>query len=70
MTSVPFLLPTKGSLVDKRAYLALYLGGTPSQRTGTRPPSCLLLENRLCISHFVTQRDNVRLNFLQIFGSF
>ena len=30
-----------------RAYPALYLGGTPSQETGTSPPSCLLLENRL-----------------------
>ena len=30
-----------------RAYQALYLGGTPSQETGTSPSSCLLLENRL-----------------------
>ena len=29
---------------------ALYLGGTSSQRTGTQPPSCLLLENRLYMS--------------------
>ena len=32
-----FLLSTKGSLVDTRAYLALHLGGTPSQETGTSP---------------------------------
>ena len=44
-----FLLPTEGSLVITRAYPALYLGGTPSQETGTSPPSCLLLENRLYI---------------------
>ena len=42
-----FLLSMEGSLVDIRAYLALYLGGTPSQETGTRPPSCLPLYNRL-----------------------
>ena len=44
-----FLLSTEGSLVIARAYPALYLSGTPSQDTGTRPPSCLLLENRLYI---------------------
>ena len=32
----------------KRAYPALYLGGTSSQETVTSPPSCLLLENHLC----------------------
>ena len=32
------------------AYPALYLGGTPSQDTGTSPPSSQLLENRLYIS--------------------
>ena len=37
----------EGSLVDIRAYVALHLGGTPSQETGTSPPSCLLFENRL-----------------------
>ena len=30
-----------------RAYTAFYLGGTPSLKTGTRPPSCLLLDNLL-----------------------
>ena len=45
-----FLLSTEGSLVDNRASLALYLGGTPSQRTGTSPPSCLLFDNRLYIN--------------------
>ena len=29
--------------------LALHLSGTPSQKTGTRTPSCLLLDNRLYI---------------------
>ena len=42
-----FLLSAEGSLVDIRAYVALHLGGTPSQETGTIPPSCLLLDNRL-----------------------
>ena len=32
-----------------KAYTALYLGRTPSHRTGTSSPSCLLLENRLYI---------------------
>ena len=32
-----FLLPTVGSLVDTWAYLALYLGGTPSLRPGSSP---------------------------------
>ena len=32
-----FLLSTEGSLVDIRAYLALHLGGTPSQEIGTSP---------------------------------
>ena len=27
----------------------MYLGGTPSTSTGTRPPSCLHLENCLCM---------------------
>ena len=42
-------LSTEGSLVITRAYPPLYLGGTPSQETGTSPPSCLLLKNRLCL---------------------
>ena len=37
-----------------RAYSALYLGGTPSQETGTSPPSYLLLENRLYITNMAT----------------
>ena len=32
-----FLLSTEGSIVITRAYPALYLGGTPSQETGTSP---------------------------------
>ena len=42
-----FLLSTEGSLVDTRAYLALHLGGTPSQETVTSPPRCQLLDNCL-----------------------
>ena len=40
-----------------RAYPAIYLGGTPSHRTGTSPPSYLLLENRLFM--FESTRNNV-----------
>ena len=36
--------------MDIRAYIALHLGGTPSQETGTSPPSCLLLKNCLYMS--------------------
>ena len=43
------LLSTEGSLVITRAYPPLYLGATPSQETGTSPPSCILLKNRLCM---------------------
>ena len=32
-----------------QSLLALYIGGTPSQMTGTRPPSCLQLDNCLYI---------------------
>ena len=42
-----FLLSTEVSLVDTKAYLALYLGGTPSQEASTSPPSWLLLNNHL-----------------------
>ena len=42
-----FLLSTEGSFEITRAYPALCLGGTPSQETGTRPPSCLFLKKRL-----------------------
>ena len=38
--------------MDTRAYLALYLGGTPSQETGASPPSCLLLD--ICLYIFQT----------------
>ena len=34
-----FLSSAEGSLVDIRAYIALQLGGTLSQETGTSPPS-------------------------------
>ena len=42
-------------LLITRAYPALYLGGTPSQKIGTSPPSCLLLENRLYMSLVLQQ---------------
>ena len=45
-----FLLSTEGSLVITRAYPALYLAGTTSHETGTSPPSCLHLDNRLCMT--------------------
>ena len=48
-----FLLLTEGSLVTIRADPALYIGGTPSQETGTSPPSCLLLENHLYITGII-----------------
>ena len=35
--------------MDKKSLLALYLNGTYRHKTGTRPPSCLLLENQLYI---------------------
>ena len=38
---------TEGSLADTRAYIALYLVGTPILETGTSPHSCLLLDNHL-----------------------
>ena len=38
---------TEGFLVDKMDLLALYLSGTYRHKTGTRPPSCQLLDNRL-----------------------
>ena len=34
-------------LVDTWAYSTLYPGGIPRLMTGTSPPSCTLLENRL-----------------------
>ena len=52
----------EGTLVHIiRAYTALYLGGTSSQRTGTSPPSCLLLNNRPYMStdsHMKTERTS------------
>ena len=36
--------------MDIRAYVALHLGGTPSQEIGTSPPSCLLLDICLYMS--------------------
>ena len=46
-----FVYQAEGTLVHIiRAYTALYLGVTPSHRTGTSPPICLLLDNRLYMS--------------------
>ena len=42
---VSFLASAEGSLVDIKGYVALHLG----QETGTSPPSCLLLDNHLCM---------------------
>ena len=36
-----------GILGGYSSKLDLHLSGTPSQKTGTSPPSCLLLDNRL-----------------------
>ena len=47
---VLFLLSAEGSLVNIRAYVALHLVGTPSRETGTSPPHCLFLDNRLYMS--------------------
>ena len=60
-----FLLSMEGSLVIIRAYPALYIGGTPSQETGTRPPSCPLLENRLYMSKIKFNFFNCRQNSQQ-----
>ena len=46
--------------MDTRAYLALNLGGTPSQETGTIPPSCILLDNRLYIVPAGTSAEMTR----------
>ena len=40
-----------------QSLLALYLSGTPSQETGTRPPSCLYLDNHLCMYTFYCKYD-------------
>ena len=53
LQQVFFLLSTEGSLVITRTYPALHLGGTPSQKTGTSPPRCLLLENRRYIYNHI-----------------
>ena len=45
-TSVLFLI-SGGILSGYLSLPALHLSGTSSQRTGTRPPSCLYLDNRL-----------------------
>ena len=48
-TQCTFILQRRDLLMNKRDSLALYLCGTYSHKTGTRPPSCQLLENRLNI---------------------
>ena len=42
-----FILQPRDLLVNKRDLLAKCLSGTYCHKTGTRPPSCQLLENRL-----------------------
>ena len=34
--------------------ISIHLGGTQSQETGTSPPSCLLLDNRIYNSNYFT----------------
>ena len=51
LTGVSFFYQAEGALVHIiRAYTALYFGGTPSQKTATSPPSCLLFDNHLCMA--------------------
>ena len=51
--SLPFWQTLKRVMKSpKYSLLALFLGGTPSQRTSTWPPSCLLLENRIYITNY------------------
>ena len=45
--------------MDIRAYIALHLGGTPSQQTGTSPHSCLLLDNCLFMTE-ICRTENLR----------
>ena len=58
--TIPFTLSLSQSIKP-----ALYLGGTPSQQTGTSPPSCLLLDNRLyikkCQNLFAYIQFNIKL---------
>ena len=44
-----FILTMEGSLVNKTDLQALYLSGTYCHKTGTRPPSCKHVDNRLYI---------------------
>ena len=46
-------------------YLALHLGGTHSTSTGTRPPSCTRLENRLYMSPITHFKSDL---FLRLMG--
>ena len=48
-TSVLFFI-SRGILSGYSSLLALHLSRTPSLKTGTGPPSCLLLNNRLYMS--------------------
>ena len=48
-TSVLFLY-NEGIFSEYQSLLALYLSRTPSQETGTSPPSCLYLDNHLYMS--------------------
>ena len=41
---------SRGILSEYLSLLALHLSGTASLRTGTRPPSCFYLNNRLYMS--------------------
>ena len=49
-TSIHFLY-NGGYYSGYQSLQALYLSGTPSQKAGSRPPSCLYLDNRLYIAN-------------------
>ena len=40
-------------------HIFIQLGGTPSQMTGTRPPSCIHLDNRLYIFYVFLKKSRI-----------
>ena len=71
LTSVSFFYQVEGTLVHIiRAYTALCLGGTPSEKTGTSPPSFLLLDNCLYIAKVQILMYSDYYCFKEIFGKF
>ena len=55
-----FILQPRDLLVNKRDLLAKCLSGTYCHKTGTRPPSCQLLENRLYVSSRYDDRGVIK----------